>query len=34
MAHPNEELVRRGYDAFNSADVETLRDACREYNLP
>jgi len=25
MAHPNEELVRRGYDAFNNADVETLR---------
>jgi ketosteroid isomerase-like protein len=25
MAHPNEELVRRGYDAFARADVETLR---------
>ena len=25
MAHPNEELVRRGYDAFNNADVDTLR---------
>jgi uncharacterized protein len=25
MAHPNEELVRRGYEAFNNADVETLR---------
>jgi hypothetical protein len=25
MAHPNEELVRRGYAAFNTADVETLR---------
>jgi uncharacterized protein len=25
MAHPNEELVRRGYAAFNNADVETLR---------
>jgi ketosteroid isomerase-like protein len=25
MAHPNEELVRRGYEAFNTADVETLR---------
>ena len=24
MAHPNEELVRRGYEAFNNADVETL----------
>ena len=26
MAHPNEELVRRGYEAFNNADVETLRE--------
>ena len=25
MAHPNEELVRRGYEAFNNADVDTLR---------
>jgi ketosteroid isomerase-like protein len=25
MAHPDEELVRRGYEAFNNADVETLR---------
>jgi uncharacterized protein len=25
MAHPNEELVRRGYEAFNNADVETLQ---------
>jgi ketosteroid isomerase-like protein len=25
MAHPNEELVRRGYEAFNNGDVETLR---------
>jgi ketosteroid isomerase-like protein len=25
MAHPNEELVRRGYEAFNTGDVETLR---------
>jgi uncharacterized protein len=25
MAHPNEELVRRGYAAFNTGDVETLR---------
>jgi ketosteroid isomerase-like protein len=25
MTHPNEELVRRGYEAFNTADVETLR---------
>ena len=25
MAHPNEELVRRGYEAFNRGDVESLR---------
>ena len=25
MAHPNEELVRRGYEAFNNADVGTLQ---------
>jgi hypothetical protein len=25
MAHPNEELVRRGFDAFSKGDVETLR---------
>jgi SnoaL-like domain len=25
MAHPSEELVRRGYEAFNRGDVETLR---------
>jgi ketosteroid isomerase-like protein len=25
MAHPNEDLVRRGYEAFNTGDVETLR---------
>ena len=26
MAHPNEELVRKGYDAFNRGDVDTLRE--------
>jgi ketosteroid isomerase-like protein len=26
MAHPNEELVRRGYDAFGRGDMETLRE--------
>ncbi len=26
MAHPNEELVRRGFDAFNSGDVNMLRE--------
>ena len=25
MAHPNEELVRRGYEAFGEADLATLR---------
>ncbi len=24
MAHPNEDLVRRGYDAFNNGDMETM----------
>jgi uncharacterized protein len=33
MAHPNEELVRRGYDAFNSADVETLRQVLAENTI-
>ena len=26
MAHPDEELVRRGYDAFSRGDMETLRE--------
>ena len=26
MAHPNEDLVRRGYEAFAKADMETLRE--------
>ena len=26
MAHPNEELVRRGYDAFAKGDMDTLRE--------
>jgi ketosteroid isomerase-like protein len=26
MAHPDEELVRRGYDAFSHGDMETLRE--------
>jgi ketosteroid isomerase-like protein len=25
MAHPNEELVRRGYQAFGEGDMDTLR---------
>ena len=24
MAHPNEDLLRRGYDAFSSGDMDTL----------
>jgi ketosteroid isomerase-like protein len=26
MGHPNEDLVRRGYDAFGSGDMQTLRE--------
>jgi uncharacterized protein len=26
MAHPNEELVRKGYDAFARGDMDTLRE--------
>ena len=26
MAHPNEELVRRGFDAFTTGDVNLLRE--------
>jgi ketosteroid isomerase-like protein len=26
MAHPNEELVRRGFEAFSKGDVDTLRE--------
>jgi ketosteroid isomerase-like protein len=26
MAHPNEELARRGYDAFARGDMDTLRE--------
>jgi uncharacterized protein len=26
MAHPNEELVRRGFDAFSKGDMDTLRE--------
>ena len=26
MAHPNEELVRRGYEAFGSGDMATLNE--------
>lgn len=26
MAHPNEDLVRKGYDAFSKGDMDTLRE--------
>jgi uncharacterized protein len=26
MAHPNEDLIRRGYEAFNKGDTQTLRE--------
>ncbi len=26
MSHPDEELVRRGYDAFSKGDMQTLRE--------
>jgi ketosteroid isomerase-like protein len=26
MGHPGEELVRRGYDAFSTGDMQTLRE--------
>lgn len=26
MAHPNEEALRRGYDAFSRGDIETVMD--------
>jgi hypothetical protein len=25
MGHPNEDLIRRGYDAFSRGDMQTLR---------
>ena len=26
MGHPNEDLIRRGYDAFSRGDLQTLRE--------
>ena len=26
MAHPNEELLRKGYDAFSKGDMDTIRE--------
>jgi ketosteroid isomerase-like protein len=37
MAHPNEDLIRRGFDAFGKGDMETLRelfDPDVAYHLP
>jgi uncharacterized protein len=33
MAHPSEELVRRGYEAFNKGDVETLRQVFADTTI-
>lgn len=30
MAHPNEELTRKGYEAFDSGDMETLQQLLAE----
>ena len=35
--HPNEDLIRRGFDAFGKGDMDTLRelfDANIDYHLP
>jgi ketosteroid isomerase-like protein len=37
MAHPNEDLIRRGFDAFAKGDMDTLRklfDADIVYHVP
>jgi ketosteroid isomerase-like protein len=37
MAHPNEDLIRRGFDAFAKGDMDTLRelfDADIDYHVP
>jgi uncharacterized protein len=26
MTHPNEDVIRRGYEAFNTGDMDTLRE--------
>jgi uncharacterized protein len=33
MAHPNEELVRRGYEALNRGDLETLRQVFADTTI-
>ena len=37
MAHPNEDLIRRGFEAFGAGDMDTLRelfDADVTYHVP
>ena len=34
MAHPNEELVRRGYDAFASGDMAVIDELFAEEEAP
>ena len=33
MAHPNEELARRGYDAFSKGDVDALRQVFSDNTI-
>ena len=33
MAHPNEELLRRGYEAFSQGDLDTLRNEIFDQNM-
>ena len=33
MAHPNEELVRRGFDAFATGDVNMLRELLHQDSV-
>ena len=33
MAHPNEELARRGYDAFSNGDIDALRPVVADNTI-
>jgi uncharacterized protein len=33
MAHPNEELARRGYDAFSNGDIDALRQVFADNTI-
>jgi hypothetical protein len=33
MAHPNEELARRGYDAFSNGDIDALRQVVADNTI-